>query len=199
MSAAVINIVYITCSVILYFYTIYYGDPTTGSLIFCKLRYYLGHILGQMARYFIAVVCIDRFALTSMNARFRTFSKPSTTRFLIISISAIMHIVPSHIAILTTIENGNCGQYGLYFPFYTAYTVICLGSLQLAVMVVFGYMAYRNARRLHTIVRPTENRRINNRPNTNLYCRDQSLLVMLLAEAAVYVLTMGFYSCLFFL
>jgi hypothetical protein len=74
LNAAIMNIIFLTFNVPLLTYTYDHGDSTSRSLIFCKLRNFLLHVVGQIVRYFVVLVCIDRFAITSLRAGLRNLS-----------------------------------------------------------------------------------------------------------------------------
>jgi hypothetical protein len=185
--AAVMNNVFLLANVPLQDYVTYYGDPTVGSPIFCKLRYYLPNVWGQMARYFVVLACIDRFAATSINVRLRMLSRPSTARYLLGIITVFCHLVAIHLPIFVTIVNGRCGPTGPYYAVYTFYLLIFFNLIPPITMIIFGSLAYFNMKRLHARVRPVENVIVGNRNNVRIHRRDRELLSMLLSEIIIYI------------
>ncbi|CAF5130943.1 unnamed protein product, partial [Rotaria sp. Silwood1] len=75
--ASIINNLYLLFAIPPTLYSINYGDLNSRSLIYCKLRFYLTNTLGQSARYFTLLACIDRFILTTMIVRFQIFIQPT--------------------------------------------------------------------------------------------------------------------------
>jgi magnesium-transporting ATPase (P-type) len=76
-AAAIMNIITLSFNAAQYIYNAKYGDPTGHSIVYCKIRFCLANILGQMSRCFICFACIDRYAMTSANPRVRALSRPS--------------------------------------------------------------------------------------------------------------------------
>jgi hypothetical protein len=196
IAAAVMNTVILCFNTPTYLYTSTYGDPTANSLIFCKLRFYLANVWGEMSRYFMVFACIDRYALTSGNARVRAFSRPSVALRLIGISIVVWHVVPAHILILLSIMDGRCGAYGPYFIFYSVYNLAFTWLIPCATMITFGYMAYSNIKRLHTRVQPIGNDRGINHTNGILHRRDRDLFIMVLIEAIAFFILAILYPCI---
>jgi len=194
LSAALMNIIYLAFSIPLTVYTYEYGDPSLNSMVLCKLRYYLFHIWGQMSRYFIVLACIDRFALTNMNANIRTFSQSYVAQYLIVITTIFWHLFAIHIVIMTTIKNGRCGYFDLYSTLNSIYVLIFVCLVPPVTMGIFGYLAFRNMKRLHTRVQTAETVKT----SVVIYRHDRNLLVMVLAEVLVYVVTMSLYPVIIF-
>jgi len=174
-------------------YTSNYGDPTSQSLIFCKLRQFLLHVVGQISRYSIVLACIDRFAVTSLRAGLRTLSQPAKARNLMIIISIILFLCAIHILIFTTIKNGRCGQFPPYYNYYLAYTILFTSTIPPLTMAIFGYLFYRNLKLSHGRMQSIVNTTNHSRHNLSMQRRDQELLIMVSAEVFVYVITMSIY------
>jgi hypothetical protein len=192
LCAVVMNNVFLLSNIPLQVYIAYHGDPTLSSPISCKLRYYLPNVWGQMARYFLVLACIDRFAMTSANVHLRAFSRPSTARYLMSIITVFCHLVAIHLPIMITITNERCGPTGSYYTVYTFYLFVFFNLIPPTTMAIFGSLAYLNMRRLHSRVQPVENVIAGNqrrRRNGRIQRYDRELLSMLLAEVIVYVVT----------
>jgi hypothetical protein len=184
--AALINIIYLTFNIPIYIYTYLRGDPTSNSLIFCKLRFYLSHIFGQMARYFIILVCSDRYLITNINFHQRRFNRPIIAKYLILIVTIFWCIIGSHQLIFTTIDNQRCGQFGIYYIINSIYLLIVFSIIPLVLMIIFGYLTYRQIKQLHARVRPLAS-------NINRFIvhrRDRELSIMILIEVFIYFLTM---------
>jgi hypothetical protein len=179
LSAALMNIIYLAFSIPLTVYTYEYGDPSLNSMGLCKLRYYVFHIWGQMSRYFIVLACIDRFALTSTNANIRTFSQSYKAQCLIVITTIFWHLFAIHIVIMTTIKNGRCGYFDLYSTLNSIYVLIFVCFVPPVTMGIFGYLAFRNMKRLHTHVQPTETVKT----SVVIHRHDRNLLVMVLGRS----------------
>lgn len=60
-------------------------------------------------------------------------------------------------------------------------------------MLIFGYMAYSNLNRLHSVVRPVENSTGARGPQIIIYRRDRDFFVLVLTEVVAYVIMMLLY------
>ncbi|CAF1264792.1 unnamed protein product [Adineta steineri] len=192
LSAAVMNIIYLVFSIPLTVYTYEYGDPSLYSMSLCKLRYYLFHVWGQMSRYFILLACIDRFALTHMNANMRALSQPHIARRWIVITTIFWHLFALHIVIMTTVKNGRCGYFDLYSTLNSIYVLIFVCLLPPVGMGIFGYLALLNMKRLHNRVQTTGTANA----SIVIHRQDRNLLVMVLAEVLIYVVTMSLYPAI---
>jgi hypothetical protein len=190
LSAAIMNIIYLALSIPLTVYTYEHGDPSLYSMGLCKLRYYLFHVWGQMSRYFIVLACIDRFALTNIDSKIRMLGQPYVARWLIGLITIFWHIFAIHIAIMTTVKNGRCGYFDLYYTLNSIYVLIFVCFVPPVTMSIFGYLTFKNMNRLHTRVQPMGT---GNTAGIVIHRHDHNLLVMVLAEVLVYVATMSLY------
>lgn len=186
--SSVINNIYLILAIPPTLYSLDYGDLNSRSLIYCKLRFYLTNTLGQTARYYIILACIDRYIITVNNVRFRFFTKPSTARYFMLFIFLFWHIATIHTPVLTTIMNGRCSQFGLYYIIYYVYLTLFVGLIPLILLSIFGYLTYYNMRQLHLRIQPFENNR-----QLAIQRRDRDLLIMVLFEVAVYIFTMLLY------
>lgn len=190
MGSAVMNTVSLFFNVPIYHITAIYGDPTSNSIVVCKLRSYLAHVFGQMARYFFVMACIDRFVVTSTHASIRGLSRPSIAWCVMIIHTIIWILFGLHLLLLTTIINGRCGQYGLYLALSSLYNLLFFCLIPVLMMITFGYMSYKNMRKIHARVRPTEN------DSTNIVSIrriDRDMLIMVIAEIICYSITMIVY------
>jgi hypothetical protein len=187
--AAVMNSAFITFNIPISRYAIDFVDPTSLSLPFCKVRFYLYHAWGQIARYLIVLACVDRYVLTTNNVYFRAMNRPSVARYTIGSVIVFWHVASIHILILLTINNGRCGLFGVYYFVYQIYFLIFASLIPAASITVSGSLLYRNLKQLHTRVQPVGNITDRTRVNISVQRRDRELFIMILAEVAVYVMT----------
>ncbi|CAF0954226.1 unnamed protein product [Adineta steineri] len=186
---AIMNSAFMTLNIPITLYTINYGDPTIRSLSFCKIRFYLYHVWGQIARYAIVLACVDRFIMTSNYARLRVMNRYSLVKWIIGIVCIFWHIFPVHILILMTITSGRCGPTDIYYLLYYIYLLVFVCIIPSTIMVICALLTYRNMRQLHTRVQPIG---INNAGENNritIHRRDRDLLSMVLAEVAIYVVT----------
>ena len=183
-SSAVLNTLVLMILVPLNIHRIEHPDPTNYSLVLCKTRYYVTHTWSQLARFLTTFACIDRFILTTNNSRLLTMNHPRVARKIMMFTIIVYHIFLIHLAIFTTIQNKQCGQFGVYYLLYQIYALIFFFLIPLVLMSVFGYWTYHNMRRLHEHIRSSKR-------STNH--RDRDLLTMVLVEVLVYAATMFWY------
>jgi hypothetical protein len=189
--SAIMNDLYLTFNSFVQIFPFYYADETMRAFALCKIRYYVSNVLGQLAKTMIVLACIDRFLITNNQANLRAFSTVKRAkRYILISI-IFWPIFASHIAIMTTILNKECGTFDTYSTIYTIYTIIFVGLVPPILLGGFGYLTYRNMRQIHMRVHPALNN-INN-ANIPIRRRDRQLLVIVASEVFVYVVTTTFY------
>lgn len=167
-------------------YSMNYGNLNLRSIVFCKLRYYISHSLAQTSRYYTVLACIDRFALTKLKSNYQVLTKVSTAKYFMYAVVMIWHVIPIHIIIFTTISDGRCGQFGLYYILYYIYSIVFAGAIPLILMSVFGYLTYNNMAKLHGRIQSIDN----SHRKRNIRKRDRELLVMVLGEIIVSFLTL---------
>ncbi|CAF1487608.1 unnamed protein product [Adineta steineri] len=97
-----------------------------------------------------------------------------------------------HIAIISTIINGECGFYGIYLPIYRIYTVIIIGTIPPIIMDIFGYLTCCNMRRVRGRIQPIVRNTIEG--NVFLRQRDRDLLIIVIYEIFIYVIAASLYS-----
>ncbi len=61
-------------SVIPVLYALYQSNSITFSVLYCQLQFYSHHAFNQMTRSFFILACINRYAISSNQARIRSFS-----------------------------------------------------------------------------------------------------------------------------
>ncbi|CAF1458117.1 unnamed protein product [Adineta steineri] len=198
MSTAMTNILLLTFNIPMTLYSFDYGDPASNSMVLCKLRPYLSNVWSQMGRYFVALACIDRFALTSVHVRFRTFSRLSTARYLIGIMTIVWCIAASHSLVMTTIIDGRCGMTKLNSTIYTIYILVFTSLIPPVTMTIFGYLTYRNMKQLRTRIQPIRNDDMSGRQSFSITSRDRQLLTMVITEIVVYVISMSLYPVILF-
>ena len=189
LSASVMNIFFLTFIISFSVYIYDHDDPTVHSPTLCKLRTYFPHVWGQMGRYCVVLASIDRFAMTSTNASLRALSRPIVARWILSASTAILHVLGAFALVMTTVQNGRCGQFGVYLLWYNVYSIATIAIIPLGLTTIFGSLAYLNRKRFHLRVRPLGNDHDVRREPTALHRRDRELLKMVLAEVSVHFVT----------
>jgi hypothetical protein len=179
-------------------YSLGQRDPLTYSEPYCKIRQYLVSAIFTMARYCLGMACVDRFAITSPNANIRAFVRPRIARNVISVIIIIWLILPVHLIIINTIQNGRCLMPGLYPYFFAVYAIIAAAIIPPIIMITFSILAAKNIRRTRQRVQPlpvnTNNiTNINTTTNGSTHVRlkqyDYELLKMLWIDVIIYCIS----------
>ncbi|CAF0736907.1 unnamed protein product [Adineta steineri] len=163
ISAAIFNTFYLTFNRLVQIYPFYYRDETIRAFFLCKIRSYLPTVIGQIAKTMVVFACIDRYLITSEHANFRAFSTPKRAKYFILFSIIFWTLFSSHIAIMSTITNGQCSTSGTYSTIFSIFVIIFIGSLPPITMGICVYLTYRNMKRIHCRIQ----RVINN--TTSLY------------------------------
>jgi hypothetical protein len=191
ISAAIMNIVYLTLYGFVQIFPFSYNDGTIRAIVVCKFYIYIVIVLGQVAKTMLVFACIDRFLITSDRASFRAFSTPKKAKYLICFSIIFWFLTSIHIPIMTTIINGQCTRTGLYLILFSIDAAICLGLIPSITLSVFGYLSYRHLRQMHNRIQPIGHDR--NEANNLIRRRDRDLLVLVISEVIVYVITTALY------
>jgi hypothetical protein len=185
--AAVMNIFFVTYSSIAEILLFYYPDRMAGVTIFCKLYRYIVYIVGEEADTMLVLACIDRFLITSDRDNFRAFSTPKRAKYLIFFSFIFWTLFTIHLPIMLTVVNGRCTTPGVYSIIYSVFTIIVVGLIPSITLVIFGYLAYHNMRKMQNRIQPVGRNTIDG--NISIQRRDRDLLIIILAEILVYVVT----------
>ncbi|CAF1069129.1 unnamed protein product [Didymodactylos carnosus] len=157
LTSSVSNFVVLYCAVL--FRVLIDGfeiDPTIVSNSVCKLVSYIQYTFPLISSMFMVLACIDRFAASSSQARWRKFSQKKVTLYTIplnIIICFIFYIhVPIYfevirIPISETDFMEFCYCQGEYNQFFIVYHMILYSSFQPLLMTVFGLLTLRNVQR----------------------------------------------------
>ena len=185
MSAAVTNFIFLILNAVFQILSFNYSDGSLGTLVRCKISAYLLNIFGQVAKTFLVFSCIDRYLITSDRASFRALSTIKRTKYLVVLSFIFWSLLALHVPIMRTIVNGRCGASGIYS---TIFALIFVGFFPCITLIIFGYLAYRNMRKVKTRVQPhVEN------ANKNFQRQDRTLLAIVFAEVVTYLATAVFY------
>ncbi|UJR35001.1 hypothetical protein I4U23_027777 [Adineta vaga] len=157
-------------------------NPTTTSLIFCRLRLYSGFVIYNIASSLTACITIDRYCSSCPNAIIRRFSSRINLAYIVVlTVILITSLAYSHMLFKVTIINFICrlepGFYAQFLPFFTTGYYFC----PIILILVFGLGTIYNIR--------SQRRRI--QPITMLERRtlrgDTQLLLLLLVHVICYI------------
>ncbi|CAF1203792.1 unnamed protein product [Rotaria sp. Silwood1] len=187
ISSAIVNNIYLIFTGYAQIFPFYYADQTTRAFFLCKIRSYIPSVLGLLTKTLIAFACIDRFMVTNKRASFRALSTRRKAKSLIFFSILFWPVCNSHIAIMTTIINGQCGQFGTYSTIFTIYIIILVGLIPPIILGLFGYLTYQNMIQRYVRVQPAVRTVIN--AHNCIRRRDRELLIIVIYEILFYVIT----------
>jgi hypothetical protein len=185
LSAATINIAFLTFNCLTLIFPLDYADETRGMGL-CRLRSYVSSVLGQAARTMLVLACIDRFLITSSRTSFRAFSTPKRAKYIIFFSFIFWALFVIHVPIFSTVVNGKCTEVGVYLIIFNVYTLIFVCLIPSITLGVFVYLTYRNLKQRNVRVEPVI-QDVNN-VNNNIQRRDRDLLILVISEVIVYVI-----------
>jgi hypothetical protein len=119
-------------------------DLTHSSLFFCKFRIYFFVAGIALSRYYLCLISIDRWIITSLNARIRHQSNSRSAQRLIIISTIIWLLFNLHGPIGFDIELSGCvpSSNGSYLIFYFIINII-LSTVPFIVLIVFTALTLR--------------------------------------------------------
>lgn len=187
-SSAVVNSLFLTINFCFTRFSFDYSVETLGAITYCKVSAYVLNILGQVAKTLLVFACIDRFLITCERASFREFSTIKRAKYVIFFAFIFWSLLTLHVPIMRSIVNGRCYASGIYS---TIFALIFVGVFPLLTTAIFGYLAFRNMRKMKRRVQPTAQNKTN--PNNTFQRRDRDLLVIVIGEVVSYVLATTLY------
>ncbi|CAF0790546.1 unnamed protein product [Adineta steineri] len=140
-----------------------YKNITIYALAYCKIRFYLTNIFGQVAKTMLVLSCIDRFMISSDRTSLRRFSTYKRAKFLIFFSVICWLLICIHVPIMITIIDGQCGMFSVYATIYNVYTIIFFSLIPSILIGIFGYLTHRNMRHIRNCIQPSEHNVIKRR------------------------------------
>jgi hypothetical protein len=141
-----------------------YGiDLTRTSVSWCKMRQFIGAVLTLTSLTCSCLATIDQFFVTSQRANVRRLSniKLAPPIVFIVSIVWILHAIPMLVfydisPITKSCVNTN-HAYTIYYPVYLIGLLCIIPSL---VLIVFGYLTYRNIHQTRVLAQQQADRQL---------------------------------------
>jgi len=174
-----------------------YNIPLENSnLIYCKLRLYIRNALLVISRAYLTLACVACYCQSSRNVRIRQFGRTKIVLRVIAIVPIIWFIIPLHIPMLTSIQNGKCSMWtsagALYHSIYICFVAAILPT---SLMIIFSLLAYKNLRQMSRNVHPIgipkqdqEQGQNQNAEQMRLQKRDRQLSKMLFVQIIVYMI-----------
>ncbi|CAF3806547.1 unnamed protein product [Adineta steineri] len=125
----------------------YQIDLTLTSTFWCKLRAYLINVLTLISFTYSCLASIDQFLVTSRNANVRRFSniKWAHRMMFIVIIVWCLHGIPQILFYDISSITQTCRIINASYSIYASIYVLSLTCIiPIVVMIVFGYLTYRN-------------------------------------------------------
>ncbi|CAF0875862.1 unnamed protein product [Adineta steineri] len=128
-------------------------DYSSHSIIYCKFRGYIMHVLLMISRSSVALACIDRFALCSPYVHIRALNQRRIAIRLILIACLLWFIIPIHIPVHVNIQmpGRRCGTSGTYSVVYAIYAAI-VTAIPLIIMVVFSSLTIHHLKHIRSRV-----------------------------------------------
>lgn len=127
----------------------------TTSIAFCKWRYYCIQFTLVLGRYFICLISIDRWMVTSPNESIRRLSSPKVARYLVSVGPCFWALVSIHAAVGFEIKNNQCYTYfsTAYDAFFSVYNMLIVVT-PIVIMVLFSMLIVRNLSQRRRLIQP---------------------------------------------
>ena len=182
-SACIFNIIVLCYAIGINLYNVDHVSADTYSLIFCKLRLYIRHILLMIVRTYVTLACAASFALSSTKVNLRALCRPKYIQLAIISVPFVWILVPIHMPFLKTIRNNICIDIDPYVVPFAVYFFLIVGVFPIIVMTIFTLLTIHNLHLLHnrvqaTIITPVR-----------IKTRDRQFIRMLVSLVIMYLIT----------
>jgi hypothetical protein len=172
-------------------YTSYFQFPIGYILAYCKLWFYLLQAIAMIFQWLLAAACIDRYALSSTNARLRRFANVHIARRVVAAITLICIISSIPLLVFYGLRTGICvNLYGYAASLYTAIFIIFnTYAVPVPIMIICTLRIRRNLanKRERRNFNIEQQQRTNDREDRNRK-RDQQALAMLFAQIFVYII-----------
>jgi hypothetical protein len=123
---------------------------------FCRFRQYFAQSAAAVGRYFLCLISIDRWMITSSNDAIRRMSSSKIARNLIIFGVTAIAAFDIHVAIGFQIKNGRCFAYlnNTYTIFFNVYNMIII-FVPILIMILFSIFVLFNIRQSRSRVAPS--------------------------------------------
>ncbi|CAF0802553.1 unnamed protein product [Adineta steineri] len=147
-----------------YMYSVYYPNPIVTIGVYCKIWFYTNQSVSMMYRWMLTAACLDRYALSSTNARLRHYANIKNTRLTVIIFVTVRIILPIPLLVLVGVRAGT------------------LITMTICSILIQKNLANRRERRhinIHQLQGENNKQYLQRR-------RDQQALVMLFAQIFVY-------------
>lgn len=186
-AASIFNILVLVYGIGTSLYGVDHVSPDTYSIVFCKLRLYLRHILLMIVRSYIVLACAASFALSSSRALFRAWCQPRYVTRAIIAVPLVWPLIAFHMPIWSTLRRNQCVNIDPYILPFAIYFFLIVGVTPVILMCFFILLTINN---LHGLHRRTQ---ASVQAPLRWKSRDQQFIRMLSALVIMYAITNLFF------
>ena len=186
-AASIFNMIVLIYGISYSLYTVDHVIPDIYSIVFCKLRLYIRHILLMIVRSYVILACSSCFALSSARMSLRSLCRPRYVKWAVIAVPFVWPLIALHMPLLTTIQKSQCVNVNSYVLPFAIYFFLIVGVIPIILMVIFTILTMNNLRRLRRRIQPSIV------TPTKLKPRDRQFMRMLSALVLMYVITNLFY------
>ena len=176
-------------------YTINYVDLMLTSVAFCKFRTYFQQSAYMMMRWYLVAACLDRFALSSHNMRWKNFVRTYVAYRIVAIIAVTWVILPVPVLFYYNIKGNVCAAvFNLATQYYHAcFTLVTGFMLPNLIMVISALLIYRNLvnKRKRRQIMIAQQREITNLTEDTQRKRDRQVLLVLLCQSTAYLITVA--------
>ncbi|CAF3374452.1 unnamed protein product [Rotaria sp. Silwood1] len=126
------------------------SDLTRSSIIWCKIRQFIIATYAPLGLTFGSLATFDQYLVTSRNARLRQFSNVKNAHRIAVVFIIIWHVHSIPFLIYNQIQSNKCIINNTILSIYWSYIhFFCvLLAIPTITLVTFGFLAYKNMRRL---------------------------------------------------
>ncbi len=188
LALSITNLILLDYAVSTRFYANENTNPSSYSLVYCKLSLYLVHTLLMISRTYIVLICIDRFCMCSPNALIRRFSTQRNALRIVIIVPFFWFIIAIHIPIFSIIQSQRCIMSGIYPFIYSIYSLCVAGIIPPLLMIIFTLLTYRTMRKMRARVIP-----VSLTMQMRIQRRDHQLFGISICQVIIYILSTWLY------
>lgn len=191
LTMSIFNICCVNIGVIPIIYALDHYDITAATLLGCQMQFYFRHVTFQMLRTAKALACMDRYAICTSHARFRSFSHPKVAIYVVIGCCIFWSLISIYFSWIRSVVNNSCNVFNdTYLMIYTIYYMMVSGVFPPLLMTTFSILVVRNLRSLRSRVQPSRKDDGKTQPPVRIIRkRDRDLMRMLFIEVIFYIIT----------
>lgn len=172
-------------------YSLYYRNPLTYIVVYCKIRMFLIQVTNLTYRWSYTIASFDRYVMSSSNVHLRRLASiPIAVRVLVVNIT-IWIIFSAYILFIYTVQSNSCNIFNNTAAtlFTSLYSIILGGIIPTLIMVICTLLTRKNLKEKRIRRQFLINHQQNLTGNEHLQRkRDQQALKMLFAQIFVYII-----------